>query len=245
MSDDDRARRHATLAAGSRLRLLELLRRSASAQDVRALAEASGLAVSTARFHLDVLVRDGLVTASTPATGARGRPMTVYASATPYPDRVRSADPALDGYRTLVAVLADELGGTRAERERRAERAGRAWAAAIRPRTATGTAADPAGGVSDEVDPVRVVGGLLAELGFDPDLADEPGGPRIRLHACPFLPVARSRPEVVCTVHLGLIRGVLDAAGAAGEQATLVPFAEPGVCVAALPGAPPTGAVRR
>jgi predicted ArsR family transcriptional regulator len=83
--------------------------------------------------------------------------------------------------------------------------------------------------------------GLLAEMGFDPaEPGGRPDGPtEIRLHACPFHAVAAANPEVVCTLHLGLLRGALDRLGIAATAPELLPFVEPGVCVARIVPTPP------
>ena len=46
---------------------------------------------------------------------------------------------------------------------------------------------------------------LLDEIGFQPELT--PDGTAILLHHCPFHELARDRPEIVCNIHLGLLRG--------------------------------------
>jgi hypothetical protein len=43
-------------------------------------------------------------------------------------------------------------------------------------------------------------------------------------------------PKVICTVHLGVVRGALTAVGADPDEATLTPFAEPGACRLNLTG---------
>ena len=40
----------------------------------------------------------------------------------------------------------------------------------------------------------------------------------IELRSCPLLASARAHPEVVCDVHLGLVVGLLEHAGAGPEQ---------------------------
>lgn len=49
--------------------------------------------------------------------------------------------------------------------------------------------------------------GLFAEPGFEPELARKGEQLQIRLHACPFRVVAAEHSEVVCSLHLGLLRG--------------------------------------
>ncbi|MGJ3561889.1 ArsR family transcriptional regulator [Streptomyces sp. INA 01156] len=83
---------------------------------------------------------------------------------------------------------------------------------------------------------------LLADLGFDPVAPVAPvsqAGPVndgsdevpdvIRLRHCPFLELAEEYRQIVCPLHLGLMKGAL-AALDAPVAARLVPFAEPDVC---------------
>jgi predicted ArsR family transcriptional regulator len=53
----------------------------------------------------------------------------------------------------------------------------------------------------------------------------------VHLHRCPFLDLAHERPEVVCSVHLGLARGVLAQEGGPLTAEWLEPFVEPQHCV--------------
>ena len=74
---------------------------------------------------------------------------------------------------------------------------------------------------------------LLDELGFAPEQED--GGARVALTRCPLLEAAHRFPEVVCAVHLGIVRGALDEYGADATGTDLVPFAEPGACRLVVP----------
>ena len=58
-----------------------------------------------------------------------------------------------------------------------------------------------------------------------------------RLRRCPLLEAAVEQPEVVCSVHLGIVRGALDTWGTTSDETSLVPFAEPGACLLHLTGA--------
>lgn len=62
----------------------------------------------------------------------------------------------------------------------------------------------------------------------------QPGAARIELRSCPFLDVARRHPDVVCGVHLGLLRGLAEQAAAGAFATELFPFARPGVCAAEI-----------
>jgi predicted ArsR family transcriptional regulator len=76
---------------------------------------------------------------------------------------------------------------------------------------------------------------LLDRFGFapQPDLR----GAVVRLTRCPLLEAARRHPEIVCGVHLGIVRGALEAHGGEADQVDLRAFSEPGACLLDL-GAP-------
>ncbi|MGV8978604.1 MAG: helix-turn-helix transcriptional regulator [Cellulomonas sp.] len=104
----------------------------------------------------------------------------------------------------------------------------------------TGPVPPGLGACADDAPPTPVVSSTgLAQLAaleahFD-DLGFEPEGDaerlEVHLHRCPFLDLARERPEVVCSVHLGLARGVLAQEGGPLVAERLEPFVEPQHCV--------------
>lgn len=216
-----RHRTHRALAVDSRVRLLDVLRASERPLDARELAAACGLHVSTVRFHLDILSEAGLVRSRSELPRTRGRPRLLYAPAS----AGETGAPEQTGYQLLAAVLAAHWAETPAERTLRAERAG--WAVARE----QGFAPRPSPSQTAE-ESVAQVSGLFAELGFEPELAREGHDLQIRLHACPFRAVAQEHPEVVCSMHLGLLRGALVELGAPATVSSLQPFVEPHLCVA-------------
>lgn len=203
------------LAVSSRRRLLEVLRSAPAPLDAEQLAAAVDLHVTTARHHLDTLERAGLVEHAAERVGRPGRPRMLY-SATP--------DIAADGYRALAHVLAAELEDDGDAGRRRAERAGRRWAGQF----------VPAGDGGSPEAAVAAVTALFDRLGFAPRREDDGPRRRLLLDACPFRDIARAHREVVCTMHLGLLRGTLDGSGATTAEAELRPFVEPELCVAEL-----------
>jgi predicted ArsR family transcriptional regulator len=216
--DTPSAQMHLALASRQRRRLLELLRAGEAPRDAQELAAATGLHVTTVRFHLDLLRRAGLVDSHSQPRATRGRPRTVYTA-------VNHAEAG--GYPALTRLLAAHLADTPEARAVRAEQAGMDWAAEL-----TAEAGQPPQ-VSAQ-DAARTVTGLFADLGFDPELVDDEAHCQIRLHACPFRDAARANPEVVCSVHLGLLRGTLTRLGAPPTTARLLPFVEPELCLAQL-----------
>ncbi|PVZ08414.1 helix-turn-helix transcriptional regulator [Actinomycetospora cinnamomea] len=216
---------HAAQASPSRRRLLRLLRESESAQDAHQLAASVGLHVTTVRFHLQVLEKAGLVRSRPQPRGSSGRPRTVYAPVG-RSDAERSTSP----YEQLARLLAAHLDETVAGRTARAERAGATWATQLLP--AAGTS-DASSATSVET-ATRHVHDVFEDLGFDPELTTTGDLRRIALRACPFRAVAREHPEVVCSMHLGLLRGALARLGTPPTTVELLPFVEPELCVAHL-----------
>ncbi|MGH9122269.1 MAG: ArsR family transcriptional regulator, partial [Acidimicrobiales bacterium] len=75
---------------------------------------------------------------------------------------------------------------------------------------------------------------LLDQLGFEPQPAGGRGGRRILLHRCPFLDLATEYRSVVCSAHLGIIKGALEELGLPAETTTLEPLVTPTLCVTRL-----------
>lgn len=196
--------------------------------DAHAVAAATGLHVTTARFHLDALIEAGLVVSRRQPPKGRGRPRTLYAPSF----GSQGGDGGGDGgggdpYRELAGVLAAHFDDTPAQRIRRARRAGHGWAARRLDATPAPSRA-PA-------DARRVVTGLFTEMGFDP----EPGpGGRVLLHGCPFRDAARTYPDVVCAAHQGLLAGLMARLDPAAPAPALEPFVGPHACAVDFDGAP-------
>lgn len=213
-----------------RERVLRLVREHDGAVDATELAALMDLHVTTVRFHLDALCADGTVARTRIKRGGVGRPRTGYAA-------VRER---LD-YRVLAEVLAMELGETDAERRPRAERAGRKWAERILAERPVGPER-PSRPASSGIDGLtQTITQVFNRMGFDPELDAVVAGDRersMRLYGCPVRDLAQCHPEVSCSMHLGLLRGLLDP-GADDEsgqgqhlRAELEPFVEPELCVA-------------
>lgn len=188
--------------------------------DLAALCE---LHVTTVRFHLAALTGAGLVSAEPERNPVRGRPRQLYQAVDrPEPDRQGDS-----GYEQLARVLATHWASAAADDPTaRAEAAGRAWA--------LDDLTDIPGTPRSIEAAASIVTTLFAEMGFDPELESSPEELRIRLHACPFESVARHSPNVVCALHLGLLRGILDRLETPETDSRLVPWETPQTCVAHL-----------
>jgi predicted ArsR family transcriptional regulator len=226
--------RHRALAHPSRVQLLEMLQERPDGLGITELAQRSGLHPNTVRVHLDQLTEVGLVAGEPVRRGGRGRPSIRYRATEP---------PEGDRYRLLSSMLATALSaGDRDGPSPAAETAGRAWGQ----RLATSSRSEPA---SSRPEPAssrpcaateqrrtapEAATVLFDELGFAP----ERDADRIVLHDCPYRDLADEHPDVICGLHLGLLRGVLDANGVSGDDAWLDPFVTPTRCVAGVADLP-------
>jgi predicted ArsR family transcriptional regulator len=187
---------HRALADGSRVRILEELQRAETPLDAAELAGRVGLHHNTVRSHLQLLARAGLITAEPEWRDGPGRRRVVYRTA-PEPSPEQSG-----GFRLLAYILASYLAGSSSDPQAAAVEAGRAWGRYLADRP------EPFAKTSSQEALERITS-LFERLGFQPELVDVAEQSRMLLHRCPFLDLAKTHPEVACSVHLGLIRGAL------------------------------------
>jgi predicted ArsR family transcriptional regulator len=203
----------AALASNPRKRVLDVLSRAGHPLDAGAVAGELGVHVTTARFHLEQLEASGLVQRRTAQEHRKGRPRLVYS---PVPS-LRTAD----AREQLIEVLVQAVGGEQAgdaSVARASVAAGERWADTLHDR------ADGGG------DPLEGLVGVLDSLGFQP----ERSGGDVLMHACPFREAAKERPDVVCSVHRGMIRRLLAESPDEARDVRLLPFVEPDLCVISL-----------
>ncbi|MFH0243959.1 helix-turn-helix transcriptional regulator [Streptomyces sp. HK10] len=182
------------LSGASREAVLETLRRTGQSLTVRQLSDELGLHANTVRFHLARLTKDGRVTEGRADRGGPGRPKLTYTAVSG-----KTTEPP-GGYRVLAEILAGHLAATSTSPSRDAVAAGREWGRHLVERPA------PFSSVSSE-DAFERIDSLMGDLGFGTDRTHGPA--ELRVHHCPFRAVAERRPDVVCSVHLGLMRGAL------------------------------------
>lgn len=155
------------------------------------VAQRLGLHPNGVRIHLDRLCAAGLLLKSRQAR-PRGRPRDVW-SVSP------SAEPGGSpprAYGDLARWLARATPATKA-RLREVETAGREIGREIAP--------------SDAPSAQEALRDTLTGLGFQPKIAQRPGG---ALHCvlgnCPYRNSVKENREVVCTLHRGISRGILE-----------------------------------
>jgi predicted ArsR family transcriptional regulator len=171
---------------------------------VAELTEAVGVHHNAVRQHLAQLVEAGLVEESTAEPTGRGRPRLQYEAA-PAARRWAGVGP----YEWLSTKLAEIIRtgddpvavGRRAglEEHRGAERGATSDGASRRR--------------PSPVDPVEVLADEMARHGFDPVVQRRGRQVTLVLGACPFVTTALADPDTVCSLHLGLARGVAEAVG--------------------------------
>lgn len=184
---------------------------------IHELSAATKLHGNTVREHLNALAKAGMVRHRVASPLGRGRPSSLF-------EVIRARQPTAE----LAVALAAELSDAASDPAAAAERAGGMWADL--------DCADAADSDSSR-SALELVLQRLTEHGFAPlpqqaAQATLSNQLDIHLHRCPMLAAARQQPEVVCNVHLGLIRGWLKDHD--GTAADLKPFAGSGYCTVRL-----------
>ncbi len=215
------------LAGQSRQALLAALRQAGRPLDASEAAAAVGLHRNTARVHLDLLWKAGLVRRQPEDRSVQGRPRMLYEPASPPTAVSRAGDQAGEpGYRELAGLLARQFTQV-ADLPGEAILAGRRWAAVLDEQPL------PAGPLS-AAEAAAQVTAVLSHLGFGPE--QDLGNDRILLHRCPFADIARESRAVVCGIHLGMLTATAERLNSPLRIAGLDPFVsdDPPICVVRL-----------
>ena len=160
--------------------------------DVAELTAHLGLHHNAIRQHVAKLVEAGLVVESVAPSSGRGRPRLLYALDPSADSRWGVAGP----YERLAAMLTEVVrsGDSPEEVGRRAGRRLRL------------------GGRPTE-EPVEAFAEQMARQGFAPAVRRHGDRVEFDLQACPFTTAVLTDPGVICSLHLGLARGVAEAVG--------------------------------
>lgn len=205
----------------TRARVLNRLTEIDGGVGVAALAKDLTLHSNTIRFHLEALVESGYATRSHEPPKGQGRPRTLYHST--------ESAPVVDGnhLRDLTQVLVRQLIEKAPDPGLAAEEVGRAWGEEV--------AADAAPSRRGE----DGLGQLLehtASMGFD---VEAPTADSLEFHSCPYRSVSQPTLASICKVHVGMMRGYLEATDSDVDIQSLRPG---DVCVASLRKRDDTGA---
>lgn len=205
----------------TRARVLALLQDTGEPMTAAAIGDRLGLHPNSARFHLDALTERDLVVRRREDRSTPGRPRVLYAAGSEAPSVTHRS------YRLLAEILTSYLADQLADPTAAAEEAGLAWGRLLAPSAEPSRRADPPEALATLVR-------ALDRVGFDSHVVDEPDSLRLEVSHCPFLEVAEGHHDVVCSVHLGLIRGILERTDAPVSVDTLDPLVEPSRCIAHL-----------
>jgi predicted ArsR family transcriptional regulator len=193
------------LAQPTRARLfaaLTELRRPGATEE---LAQRLGMHPNGVRLHLDRLHDAGLVTRER-TRQARGRPRDMWSIA---PDASPGGDPPTayaDLGRWLIRAISARKTGLRG-----VEATGREIGRGLAPE-------------GDASRGEQRMHSALVSLGFQPEReVDGPGELTYRLANCPYRDAVRDNQAVVCTLHRGITRGLIDAIAPEAKLAGFVP----------------------
>jgi predicted ArsR family transcriptional regulator len=203
---------------GRRDDVLKVLKAAHCPMSIATIADALEVHPNTVRFHLDTLVSAGRVEQVASDRKGPGRPALMFRAT----QRMDPGGPR--HYRLLAEILtvalADDPGA-----DVRAVAAGREWGLQLKP-PPPATAEAP-----DAEESIEHLVGFLDDLGFAPERL---GSERVELRHCPFLELAENQKAVICSIHLGLMRGALETWEAPVTVDRLDAFVEPDLCVVQL-----------
>lgn len=158
---------------------------------------------NSVRLHLESLLKDGLVELVALEATGRGRPAKLY-QATIHGRQLAQQDTTPDDFRAFVDATIDHLAGG-ADAPASARALGRSWGQRLTERSGT------------KPDMMET----LAAQGFTPTVE----GDVVLLRTCPFVREARRQPELICSLHQGLLDVASD------YTALIKPFSAPSGCV--------------
>lgn len=172
-------------------RIIDVLRRADEPLDTAAVAERLGQHPTGVRRRLQQLEVRGLVRGEK-AHGAVGRPAILWSVT---PRAVAEAELPHTGW-SIARSLARAI-PPNSERLEEVEDAGYEMGLSL---------VDKIGSVSAGEDPIL---SALDALGFAPESEQEGQRRRYTLQSCPYAEAVRENPQVVCTLHKGMIAGLL------------------------------------
>lgn len=206
------------LAEPSRRALYDHVAASDSPVSREEAAQAVGVPVHSAKFHLDRLVEEGLLEVEFKRLSGRsgpgaGRPAKLYRRAS------RTVDVSLPPrrYDLAGAILAEAIDAVTAT--------GTALPDAVATAAATAgreLAAQPPAPQARR--PLARVAQLLERYGYEPRIS--PDGAELALDNCPFDRLAQDHTDLVCSMNLALVEGAIDGLECPGVRPRLEPTPE-------------------
>ena len=169
------------------------LARAASPRSTVEVAELLDLHPNTVRPHLERMRELGLLEVRPRTSGGVGRPQHLYSLAADAPS-LGLEPPVYPAIAGMLLALASEAGLSGEDAAEVGRDHGRTLAAA------------------HSGDALEATMSLMIDWGFDPEpVGADPSW--VWFGNCPFSELAEANPELVCSLHRGLIEGLLDARG--------------------------------
>ncbi len=193
-----------TLGDNTRYAIYLELARSPRPLTTAEVADMIGLHPNTVRPHLERMRDVGLIDVQVGGRGEIGRPQHRYSLSSDAPS-LGLEPPVMPVLARMVLAMADRLGAAAEDARAVGRDEGARRSAPFRNAPSSLEAF-----VTD-----------LDRLGFDPIVSD-PDDPLdvavVAFANCPFGELARSHPELVCSLHRGMIEGFLETMGDAGVR---------------------------
>ena len=186
------------------------------------IGAAFGIHPTTARFHLEHLVKLGeavrRINDSDGQSAGRGRPAVIYSPTSTNQAR----EDMISSLCTALETACPDTGS----RYGAALKAGQVWGCTL----AGQNGANAEKGVSSSM--TQTLLSILATLGFAP-VTKEPDSTSLYLTSCPFLDSVNAHP-IICTIHLGMVQGIVEGSGKATKgkktNVLLKPLSSPKGC---------------
>ena len=207
---------HKALADDTRFRLYRHLRLLGRPVSVREMSRRLALHPNTLRPHLRKLEEAGLVAHQLQRTPGVGRPQTLYRAVEP------SADESRD-FRLLAEMLCGLLVSKR-DRGRATDLA-REWG-----RYLVSQGGPKPGTRLPARQNLAALQDAMARAGFDPRFRRADSAVEVTLRDCPFRELVDDDRDLVCSLHQGLIEGMLGGLKPGMALREFRPLAERGIC---------------
>ena len=210
---------HKALADDTRYRLYRYIGLAGRPVSVREMSRRLSLHPNTLRPHLRRLEEAGLVASETRRSATVGRPQTLYTAL-----EMEAAEER--DYRLLAEMLSGLVRGKRALAQARDLAV--QWGSYLLAESGPGPkpGAQPAAGRN-----LALLQEAMARAGFDPRFRRQAGGAiEISLRDCPFRDLTEDHRELACTLHRGLVEGMLGGLTPPLTVHDFQPFAERTIC---------------
>jgi predicted ArsR family transcriptional regulator len=210
---------HKALADDTRYRLYRYIGLAARPVSVREMSRRLSLHPNTLRPHLRRLEEAGLVSREVRKTATVGRPQTLYSA--------RELDSAGEqDYRLLAEMLTGLVKGKRALAQ--ALELAAEWGAYLLAEVGPGP---KPGAEAPARRNLAMLRDAMARAGFEPRFRRTQGAAiEITLRDCPFRDLAEDHRELACTLHRGLVEGMVTSLKPPLAVKEFQPFAERGIC---------------